>query len=34
MPNCGTFEKHEAKKIAASSTLLVIDDEQTEDGGL
>jgi hypothetical protein len=34
MPNCGTFEKHEAKKIAASSTPLLIDHEQTEDGGL
>jgi hypothetical protein len=33
-PNYGTFEKHEAKKIAASSTPSVIDDEQTEDGSL
>jgi hypothetical protein len=28
------FEKHGAKKIASSSTPLVIDDEEIEDGGL
>ena len=28
------FRQHEAKKIAPSSSPLVVDDEQVEDGGL
>jgi hypothetical protein len=28
------FQQHEAKSIAPSSSLLVVDDEETQDGGI
>jgi hypothetical protein len=33
-PIATLFAKHEAKKIASSSSPLVVDDEQTEEGGI